>query len=54
MLSRAICGIRGHTLIVNLPGSPKAVTEGLGVIMPALPHSVSILRGGGDTEHEYH
>ncbi|MEA3238611.1 MAG: MogA/MoaB family molybdenum cofactor biosynthesis protein [Candidatus Bipolaricaulota bacterium] len=54
MLSRAICGIRGHTLIVNLPGSPKAVTEGLEVIMPALPHSVSILRGGGDTEHEYH
>lgn len=54
MLSRAISGIRGRTLIVNLPGSPKAVAEGLGVIMPALPHSVSILRGGGDNEHEYH
>ena len=53
MLSRAIAGIRGRTLIVNLPGSPKAVAEGLEVIMPALPHAVAILRGGGDTDHEY-
>ena len=54
MLSRAVAGIRGRTLIVNLPGSPKAVREGLEVIMPAIPHAVAILRGGGDTEHEFH
>jgi len=54
MLSRAVAGIRGRTLIVNLPGSPKAVTEGLEVIIPAIPHAVAILRGGGDTEHEFH
>ena len=54
MLSRAVAGIRGRTLIINLPGSPKAVREGLEVIMPAIPHAVAILRGGGDTEHEFH
>lgn len=46
MLSRAICGIRGKTLIVNLPGSPKAVRECLAVILPALPHAVALLGGG--------
>ncbi len=46
MISRAVAGIRGHTLIVNLPGSPKAVSENLGVILPALPHALSKL--GGD------
>lgn len=45
MLSRAICGIRGKTLIVNLPGSPKAVRECLEVIMPAIPHAISLLAG---------
>lgn len=44
MLSRAAAGIRGRTLIVNLPGSPKAALENLRVIAPALPHAVSLLR----------
>ncbi len=45
MLSRAVAGIRGRTLIVNLPGSPKAVRESLGVIIPALPHAIETLSG---------
>lgn len=44
MLSRAVSGIRGQTLIINLPGSPKAVRESLAVIMPALPHGLQILK----------
>lgn len=47
MLSRAVAGIRGKTLIINLPGSRKAVTECLEVILPALPHALSLLLGGG-------
>jgi molybdenum cofactor synthesis domain-containing protein len=43
MLSRAVCGIRGQTLIVNLPGSPKACLENLQTIAPALPHAVQLL-----------
>ncbi len=45
MLSRAAAGIRKGTLIVNLPGSPKAVTECLEYILPALGHGLEILRG---------
>lgn len=45
MLSRAVSGIRGQTLIINLPGSQKAVRESLSVIMPALPHGIQILKG---------
>lgn len=45
MLSRAVAGIRGATLIVNLPGSPKAVRECLGAILPALEHGLAILTG---------
>jgi len=53
MLSRAVAGIRGSTLIVNLPGSPKAVQESLEVILPALPHGMEILRDvpGADSRH---
>ncbi|MDI6799643.1 MAG: MogA/MoaB family molybdenum cofactor biosynthesis protein [Actinomycetota bacterium] len=48
MLSRGVSGVRGKTLIVNLPGSPKAVKEGLLVIIPALGHGIDILRGLGE------
>lgn len=45
MLSRAASGIRKQTLIVNLPGSPKAVKESLGFVLPTLEHGLGILRG---------
>jgi molybdopterin adenylyltransferase len=45
MLSRAVVGTRGKCLIINLPGSPKAVRECLEVILPVLPHAVETLRG---------
>ncbi len=45
MISRAMAGIRKQTLIVNLPGSPKAVRENLGVILPALPHTIEKIKG---------
>ena len=45
MLSRAVAGIRGTTLIVNLPGSPRAVRENLSVILPAIPHAVEKIHG---------
>lgn len=50
MLSRGICGIRGTTLIINLPGSPKAVEECFNVIRPVLPHSIDLICG--ETRHE--
>lgn len=46
MLSRAVAGTRGRTLVVNLPGSPKAAAENLGVLLPVLGHAVDQLRGG--------
>lgn len=45
MLSRAVSGLRGRCLIINLPGSPKAVREDLEVISPVLCHAVEIMRG---------
>jgi len=45
MLSRAVAGTRGKCLIINLPGSPKAVQECLDAILPALPHAVETLKG---------
>jgi len=45
MLSRMVAGVRGHTLVVNLPGSPRAVQECLDAIRAALPHAVETLRG---------
>lgn len=46
MLSRGIAGTHGRTLIVNLPGSPKAVKECLACILPALPHAINLLIEG--------
>lgn len=45
MLSRSVSGIRNQTLIINLPGSPKAVRENLEVVLPALKHGLEILTG---------
>jgi molybdenum cofactor synthesis domain-containing protein len=44
MLSRAVAGLRGKVLIVNLPGSPKAAVENLQVVLSVLPHAVELLR----------
>lgn len=49
MLSRGVCGIRGNTLIINLPGSPKGVRECFEVIGPVLRHAVDQV--AGDTKH---
>ena len=51
VLSRGVAGIHGGTLIVNLPGSPKAVREGMEVLAPVLPHAIRMLRGV-HTEHD--
>jgi molybdopterin adenylyltransferase len=45
MLSRAVAGVRGRCLIINLPGSPKAVRECLEVLLPVLDHALQTLRG---------
>ena len=45
MLSRAVAGVKGQTLIINLPGSPKAVRENLAVIIASLPHAIEKIKG---------
>lgn len=57
VLSRGVAGLRGHTLIVNLPGSPGAVRDGMETLTPILPHAVRMARGedtGHDHEEEHH
>jgi molybdopterin adenylyltransferase len=53
MLSRAIAGIRGRTLIVNLPGSPKGAVENLQTVIPVLPHAVQLLQDDPASESSH-
>lgn len=53
MLSRMAAGIRGETLIVNLPGSPKAARENLETILPALPHALELLANDPNAEKSH-
>ncbi len=53
MLSRAVAGIRGQTLIVNLPGNPKAVRENLQILLPILPHALDLLQDSPGTEQQH-
>lgn len=48
VLSRAVAGVRRETLIINLPGSPKAVRENLAVVLPALPHALEKIKGSAE------
>jgi molybdopterin adenylyltransferase len=48
-LSRGVCGVRGRTLVLDLPGSPRGATESLGAVVGLLAHAVDLL--GGDTGH---
>ena len=45
MISRAVCGIRKQSLIINLPGSPKAVRENLAIVLPAINHAIEKIKG---------
>lgn len=51
MLSRSVAGIRGHTLIITLPGSTKGVHECLEVVLPVLPHALELLQRESVSEH---
>jgi molybdopterin adenylyltransferase len=48
MLSRAVAGVRGSSLIINLPGSPKAIKEGLEAVLEVIPHAVEKLKGSSE------
>ena len=48
MISRAVCGVRKRTLIVNLPGSPRGAIENLEAVWPAIPHAVKKIQGDAD------
>jgi molybdopterin adenylyltransferase len=50
MLSRAVAGIRGRSLIINLPGNPNAIRESMDVLLPVLPHALELLGGAGSSE----
>jgi molybdenum cofactor synthesis domain-containing protein len=53
MLSRAVAGMRGGTLIINLPGNPKAVGENLEVLLPVLPHALDLLTGQSESGQQH-
>lgn len=53
MLSRAVAGIRGQTLIINMPGNPKAVRENLDFLLPVLPHALELLTEASHTESQH-
>ncbi|MBI5951720.1 MAG: MogA/MoaB family molybdenum cofactor biosynthesis protein [Chloroflexi bacterium] len=53
MLSRAVAGIRGRTLIVNLPGSPKGAVENLQTVLSVLPHAIQLLADDPDSEKSH-
>ncbi len=53
MLSRAVAGIHGQTLIINMPGNPKAVRENLDLLLPILPHALELLTNKPGTESQH-
>lgn len=53
MLSRAVCGIRKKTLIINLPGSPKAAVENLCTVLPVIQHAVELLQESSEAENQH-
>ncbi len=52
MLSRGVSGIVGTTLIINLPGNPKAVGESMEILLPVLPHALELLAGTNNAHHD--